>query len=39
MEKKINFNIKECFKNSDESQKKQAVQAIINTLIKKSFQH
>lgn len=39
MEKKINFNIKECFKNSAESEKKQTVQAIINTLIKKSFQH
>lgn len=39
MENKINFNIKECFKSSNEKQKKKAVQEIINKLIKNSLQH
>lgn len=39
MENKINFNIKECFKNSNVKQKKKAVQDIINKLIKNLLQH
>lgn len=34
MKKQINFNVKECFKNSNENIRKQSVQNIINTLIK-----